>query len=475
MLAHVRDIVLGRPTARGVTPIVVQLLLILLWHAAVLNLVLDPATYELLSAVEAGASRLWFAVGLTSSFITWAAPTEMPFSLDGLLGVLTVAVPLLFAGVTMEGALAGASFFVLAPQTRRSLSAFVRSWWRAWAWATLLLPGAAVVISALKPFYPPDWAVNVVMNVGLWGYILFAPAFLARREVRPRHRLTSWRPVCPECGYSLRRLHADRCPECGVAFPTKSRVFRRWAIQRLIWDRASRGSLVFAYVRTLLAVAFCPCRAARRLAIPDRYGRAGRWAVGHVALVACVGLTLGQDSYFLDWTLRQLGPDAAAFRSMPLGWGTPSAGRVAIWAGQTYTAWLVALVVLPLLGALLGIAMAWHHPVARRGIAKWSLYATAIHVPAAIVWYSLQFGVGRARSSAPLATLLAPPAESSVPSLLSFLAVAYGLWWAMGASANPYVRHRGFEAFVPHAAIFAGTWIGVTRVLFPPGQLEELL
>ncbi len=475
VLTHVRDIVLGRPAATGVTPIVIQLLLILLWHVALLIAILEPATDEWLSTVSARASGFLSAAGLSPSFTTSVTYAETSFGPEDKVGLLRFVVPVLFAYLALEGLLAGVLFFVLTPPGRTGLGGFVRSWWRAWAWATLLIPGAAVALSVFEPLDPPDWVFNLAANVCLWGYVLFAPAFLGRREVRPRHRLASWRPVCPECGYNLRRLRADRCPECGVAFPTRSRVFRRWAIRRLIWDRTARGSLVFAYVRTLLAVTFCPCRAARRLAMPDRYGRAGRWAVGHVALLACVGLALGQHGYFLDWTLRNLGPDAAAWRSMAFSWGTPSAGRLAIWAGQTYAAWMFALVVLPLLGALLGMAMAWHHPAARRGIVKWSLYATAIQIPVGTVWFALLLIALRTRYPSLPTGFAARIVEPSLPNLFAVLAVAYGLWWAMGVSSNPYVRHRGFKWFIGHAIVFGLAWTALTRVLFPPGPLRGLL
>jgi len=475
VLTHVRDIAVGRPTTTGVAPIVIQLLLILLWHVALLIAMLEPPTHELLSAVELHASHFWHAVGLSPSFTTSVTHAETSLDSESTLGVLTRVVQLLFAAVALEGAFAAGIFLVLGPRARARPSAFVRSWWRACAWATLFILGAAVVISVFEPFHPPYWVYGLVINVCACAYMLFAPTFLARREGRPRRRVTSWRPVCPECGYSLRGLRADRCPECGVAFPTKSRVFRRWAIQRLIWDRTARGSLVFAYVRTLLAVTFCPCRAGRRLGMPDRYGRACRWAVGHVALLACVGLAFGQDSYFLDWTLRQLGPDAAAWRSMAFRWGTPSVGRMVIWAGQTFAAWLITLAVLPLLGALLGMAMAWHHPAARRGIVKWSLYATAIQIPVGAVWFALLLIASRTRYPSVPVRFAAQMVDPSLPNLFALFGVAYGLWWAMGVSSNPYTRHRGFKSFIGHAIVFGLAWTVLARVVFPAGPLKELL
>jgi hypothetical protein len=475
VVAHVRDIVLGRPTTTGVAPVVIQLLLILLWHVALLIAVLEPATHELLSNVASRASPFWRGVGLSSFFTTGVARAEPSVGLEGATDVLTVLLPVLFVYLALEGLLAGGIFLVLVPRVRAKLSTFVRSWWRAWAWATLLIPGVALVISVFEPFRPPDWVFSLPPNACLWGYVLFAPAFLGRREGRPRRRLTGWRPVCPECGYSLRQLHADRCPECGVAFPTKSRVFRRWAIQRLIWDRAGRGSLVFAYVRTLTAVTFCPCRAARRLAMPDRYDRAGRWAVGHVILLACVGLALGQHGYFLDWTLRNLAPDAAAWPSIALPWSTPSAGRVAIWAGQTFAAWFIALAVLPLLGALLGTAMAWHHPAARRGIAKWGLYATAIQIPVGAVWFAVLLIGSRTLYPSLPTGFAARMVDASLPNLFAVLAVAYGLWWARGVSGNLYVRPRGVKSFIGHVMLFGLAWTVLVRVVFPPGPLRGLL
>ena len=63
-------------------------------------------------------------------------------------------------------------------------------------------------------------------------------------------RVSRWRPVCPDCGYSLRGATSDRCPECGVPYPTTARTYRRWAVRRLPWDRLHRGSLLIAYFKS---------------------------------------------------------------------------------------------------------------------------------------------------------------------------------------------------------------------------------
>jgi hypothetical protein len=40
------------------------------------------------------------------------------------------------------------------------------------------------------------------------------------------HRFESWQPKCSVCGYSLKELQSDQCPECGTAFDRNSDQFK---------------------------------------------------------------------------------------------------------------------------------------------------------------------------------------------------------------------------------------------------------
>jgi hypothetical protein len=55
------------------------------------------------------------------------------------------------------------------------------------------------------------------------------------------------------------------------------------------------------------------------------------------------------------------------------------------------------------------------------------------------------------------------------------MAGLYGIWWACGVAANPYLRRRGLDVFVVNAAAYCVAWRVLTGVLFNPGGLEWLL
>lgn len=56
-----------------------------------------------------------------------------------------------------------------------------------------------------------------------WSSLLFAIAIGLWIFQLPLARLIAPRRwnTCPECGYNLRKLKSDRCPECGLAFTSE--------------------------------------------------------------------------------------------------------------------------------------------------------------------------------------------------------------------------------------------------------------
>jgi len=258
--ASLRDAVLARPTARGWIVPVFQLWLILVSHPAIVFI----ATWI---AHIAGtlSSRFWHSLTLSPTAIAWRPARTPGLDTNVLLDGLAVAAVAAPVAMILEAVSAWIPFRFVARQRRPPLSRFVRSWWRTCLWGYLVIPaGAAIFADA-----PHNVFFEALPALALCAYAVFGPALLARSE-RPYLRRSRWRPVCPECGYSLRRLRGERCPECGVAFPTTSRVFRRWAVRRLIWERLQRGNALFAYIKTVLTIVFWPCRAARGVAVPDR-------------------------------------------------------------------------------------------------------------------------------------------------------------------------------------------------------------
>jgi hypothetical protein len=429
---------LGRPGPEGVGVVVLQLVLVLLWHVV---LVVGPPLLK-----EGIASLL------------------LPPDLAGLLAAIVVGA------IGSEAILAYFPYRIVTRRQRFSLAHFTRVWWRTCFWGLVAFP-----IFGLLVWYESD--ILVLWVVLLVIHLLAGPAWLAYRQRGPLVRRSRWQPVCPECGYSLRRLTSDRCPECGEAFPTPSRVYRHWANRRLPWERRARGSLLFAYVRTVLLIIFRPTRAARGLVIPDRYGKAVRWAVVHLVVVALLGTVCLSQTYFRDSVLVRFLPSAGLFTMV-----NPSVGEFAVWTAQSVGIWLAALSSFPLVGVGLGIAVPGRHPAARRSIVKWSLYnvgGIGLGLGLTILFASLAYSlrtmslVGAMRPGPRWWTHLLEQAPR--PVWLVLWAALYGCWWAMGVAGNPFLRRRGWAVFLAHALGYITVWLIVAKVLFDPGDLQELL
>ena len=459
ILVNIGDAVTARPTAKSRVAIIVQLLLILLWHPIILvgcetafGLAVDFTSWywqqiDLASLVMRAISSLYPSEGKIISFFC-------------LLTFWSTVV------VALEGAIAYIPFRIVTRRVRPVWFLFCRSWWRACLWGTavMLVFASTQALLPVQPIF--EW-----LPLCMWIYLLAAPAFLARKELHQQRRLSHWRPVCPECGYSLRKLHSDRCPECGVGFPTSSRTFRRWAIQRLSWDRLQRGSLVFSYLCSAATIVFCPCRAARRLSIPDRRGRAIRWGVVHVFLAALLCATLGQEMYLVHWMFQSLLDSPFVMPELTELW-RPPAGRVLLWSLQSLITWSMAVASLPMLGMALGIVVPGRHPAARFGIVKWSLYTSIVIILVLTAWYGSVLSLVPWRPE-PVYVTLQYISVPCPPLLLP--AGLYSIWWARGVCVNPYLRVRGLKVFLVNWFVFMTMWLVLTKLLLAPGPLVDLL
>ncbi len=279
-------------------------------------------------------------------------------------------------------------------------------------------------------------------------------------------RLSRWRPVCPECGYSLRKLTQPRCPECGEPFPTTQKTFRRWAVRRLPWDRTHRSPLILTYLKTLLLILFCPWKAGRSLAVPDRMGRAVRWALVHIILIAACGTLLGAMPYYI--VCIQLGGSNPDFFHPAHYLDRPDPpDRLLVWALQSLAAWILMIGAQIGLAALIGSQLPNQHLAARRGAIKWSLYCVPTILLTIAVWYGYYavnpptYEVRPLRGPYPL-----------VPADL--LAGIFGLSWAVGVSCNPYDRIRRIRSFLLNGTLYLSCWYLLTRFLFPVGPLEAM-
>jgi hypothetical protein len=285
-------------------------------------------------------------------------------------------------------------------------------------------------------------------------------------------KLPRWRPECPECGYSLRGLTEDRCPECGEPFPTTQRTFRRWAIRRLPWDRRHRTSLLRAYFTTVFLILFCPWKAARGLVIPDRWGRAVRWAVSHALAAAALDALATGPQQELGVIIADSWPD------WPGPWLLWWADRRALWFAQGVAIWLLMLGSFPLLGALLYLGWGGEHQAARWGNVKWCLYCSIVAPLFVSAWIGGQIimelsAYGGGGDAVRGFFFIVLPLPSSFPILLA--AIAFSLWAGVGAAVNPYRRKRGPGRVLWWAGGFCAAWFLFSYVLFPLGVLGDLL
>jgi hypothetical protein len=106
-----------------------------------------------------------------------------------------------------------------------------RAYWDEIAWFRLSIRVLAVFAVALVGFYviTRRWQVpGLVFYWLFFPYYLVAPAVL-RRRMRRKLAGNDFL-LCPRCGYDLRQLVGERCPECGgPAKPDEVKaVWLRW-------------------------------------------------------------------------------------------------------------------------------------------------------------------------------------------------------------------------------------------------------
>jgi hypothetical protein len=74
---------------------------------------------------------------------------------------------------------------------------------------------------------------------------------------------------CPECGYDLRAITSERCPECGLAIDRAA-----MGVSRLPWAHRQKIGRVRAYWRTNLMALFRPRKIAEEMARPVSFADA---------------------------------------------------------------------------------------------------------------------------------------------------------------------------------------------------------
>jgi hypothetical protein len=88
---------------------------------------------------------------------------------------------------------------------------------------------------------------------------------------------------CPGCGYDLRGLGSDRCPECGLSIDAVHSGI-------IPWERRKGIGYLESFFRTLVLATFRPAQLARATGAPIdiRSARLFRWIVRLLAIMPCV-------------------------------------------------------------------------------------------------------------------------------------------------------------------------------------------
>lgn len=94
-------------------------------------------------------------------------------------------------------------------------------------------------------------------------------------ELPPTESTASQSPTeffCPECGYDLRAITSERCPECGLAIDRAS-----MSVSRIPWSHRKEIGGFRAYWRTSLLAVSRPKRIAEEMSRPVSYADAQRF------------------------------------------------------------------------------------------------------------------------------------------------------------------------------------------------------
>ena len=257
---------------------------------------------------------------------------------------------------------------------------------------------------------------------------------------------------CPSCGYSLRGISSDRCPECGLPIDRS-----QLAESQIPWSHRRRIGRFRAYWRTVWFCTFHRRRLADQVARPLSYSDAQRFRFVTVAIIAA--------------------PVLLAVPFLPAG--TSGAIAEALLLPGPLAGWILPLLLTGIVLSLVVVTGApsyFFHPKSLsllrqdRGITL-SYYMCAPLAPAALVayaWIGMLFAAPlipetffKAHATLIMASLSAPPCAAAI-------LVLYFLWNAVTVLRASTQSGAGRAALLLLAMLGSAAIVGPALVLGLP-------
>ena len=190
-----------------------------------------------------------------------------------------------------------------------------------------------------------------------------SPPSTAPEEIPPETSDTGGELFCPSCGYDLRGIDSDRCPECGLTIDRAAA-----GITRIPWSHRRRVGRVRAYWRTVWLATFQTRRLSAEVARPVDFRDAQRFrlitsfiaSAGPVALLAAAVAQAGG----FDGLTGGVGLPGFDFSSAGGTGGTPvgTYDLLIPWTAGALVPPVVPLAIVLFMLALTGVASYWFHP-----------------------------------------------------------------------------------------------------------------
>ena len=237
---------------------------------------------------------------------------------------------------------------------------------------------------------------------------------------------------CPACGYNLRGIASERCPECGLALD-RAQLNR----SQLPWTYRHEIGRVRAYLKTVLLVLARPRRVGEEVARPVSLEDARRFRhitvmIAFVPVMAAITWQLFVIKHDIRATMTR--PIPSSINQQPAGVTWPAAAVVApthAWIGWTLETGLLPIVAFS----------AWLFLYACSGVASWFFHPPSLSIPRqnraiALSYYS---SAAMAIMPASLAIVIQILLTATSPIARRFL---------------PYIVLLGFLALIPVYQLF---------------------